>query len=176
MLLPLIYYTLYPKVSFSPVHPGSYSGSLHIAPSLSSQPPSLVPIHAIAESPNIQVITDPPDGGGLDYGIVASGSSKVLPLYLVNHGTSTVPLSLTMSTVSTLGTVYVYMYAWYIHVVLYSQLSPAYPLPRFMLKDCSNLDNRCTVSFIVRNYMHRSFNMPTRLSQPCHNVVQTLLM
>jgi centrosomal protein CEP192 len=88
------------KVLFAPFCKGSFHCVVRIVPSPLvpssfsdfKATPLLVAVEADAELPNLQLEND-----SIDFGQVAYGCSKLLPVKLSNHGHSTVPLWLTIT-------------------------------------------------------------------------------
>ena len=67
---------------------------------MSYRSPLSVRIHAAAEKPNIQILTNGHNSSLLDYGVVLAGNKSSLPIYIVNNGQADVPLVIALALVS----------------------------------------------------------------------------
>ena len=105
--------SLFLKVTFSPLVIGTYKGIVQLFSSLSGSLLATVSLLATAANPHLQFLTSSDGKGGrgeevnkrlvIDFGTCISGRDFILPLYIVNHGETTVPIRLTLATVSIKG-------------------------------------------------------------------------
>ena len=99
-------YYFHSQVSFSPDKAGNYKGILQLL-SLNKTPLATIALLATSEQPRVQFLTSSDDSIlSLDFGALFSGKRAVLPLYVMNHGQSNVPLRLSLATVSKLITLF----------------------------------------------------------------------
>ena len=100
------------KVTFNPLVTGTYKGIVQLFSSLSGSLLGSVTLLGVAVSPHLQFLTSSEGRGGakgkeiendkhliIDFGTCISGRSSILPLYIVNHGETAVPIRLTLATV-----------------------------------------------------------------------------
>ena len=98
--VPFLCYYFHSQVSFSPDKAGSYRAILQLL-SLNKTPLATIALLATSEQPHVQFLTSSDDSiVSLDFGAVFSGKRAILPLYVMNHGQSNVPLRLSLATVS----------------------------------------------------------------------------
>ena len=98
------------RVTFSPLYSGSYEAVLSVltilvvrreqAGSSPTSPHSSLILKALAEKPQLKVISSQDSRPLLDYGVLMGGASLSLPLQLANLGCSDLPLRLTVAAVS----------------------------------------------------------------------------
>lgn len=134
LLLYLSFHCSYLQVTFNPLVTGTYKGVFQLFSSISGSLLGSVTLLGVAVSPHLQFLTSSEGRGGtkgeendqhliIDFGTCSSGCSSILPLYIVNHGETVVPVRLTLATVrgererEGVNNIYLYLF------LLYSPLS-----------------------------------------------------